>query len=90
LIFLFFFQKRKHKSAFKGEIILDDRKETLKYKLNDAQLIGFPWVIIIGRLLFSAFSFHFSSNYKKLLFLVNLLRQENMNCISERQKKLDF
>ena len=31
------------------EVILDDRKERFGFKMNDAELIGFPYTIIIGK-----------------------------------------
>ena len=33
----------------KVEVILDDRKERFGFKMNDAELIGFPYTIIIGK-----------------------------------------
>jgi prolyl-tRNA synthetase len=33
----------------KDEILLDDRKESIGVKLNDAELIGIPFVVIVGR-----------------------------------------
>ena len=31
------------------EVILDDRKERFGFKMKDAELIGFPYTIIIGK-----------------------------------------
>jgi len=31
------------------EVIYDDRKERFGFKMNDAELIGFPYTIIIGK-----------------------------------------
>ncbi len=33
----------------KVEVMLDDRKERFGFKMNDAELIGFPYTIIIGK-----------------------------------------
>lgn len=30
-------------------IVLDDRKETFGVKLNDAELVGYPYIVIVGR-----------------------------------------
>lgn len=37
------------------EVILDDRKERFGFKMNDAELIGFPYTIIIGKELENGF-----------------------------------
>ena len=31
------------------EVILDDRKERFGFKMKDAELIGFPYTIIVGK-----------------------------------------
>jgi len=31
------------------EVILDDRKERFGFKMKDAELIGFPYTVIIGK-----------------------------------------
>ena len=33
----------------KVEVILDDRKDRFGFKMNDAELIGFPYTVIIGK-----------------------------------------
>lgn len=33
----------------KDDVILDDRKESFGVKLNDAELIGIPYIVIVGR-----------------------------------------
>jgi len=35
--------------AARVEVMLDDRKERFGFKMNDAELIGFPYTIIIGK-----------------------------------------
>ena len=36
-------------SARNVEVIIDDRKERFGFKMNDAELIGFPYTIIVGK-----------------------------------------
>lgn len=39
-----------HIPAWAGEVILDDRwSRRLGYKLSDAELIGCPWIVVLGR-----------------------------------------
>ena len=36
--------------GLQGEVLLDDRwGRQLGYKLNDAELLGFPWRVLVGR-----------------------------------------
>ncbi len=36
-------------SALEGEVVLDDRHESPGFKMKEAQLLGFPWMVVVGR-----------------------------------------
>ena len=38
-----------HNSAnLDGEVVIDDRKKRLKARLEEAALLGYPWVVVVG------------------------------------------
>ncbi len=36
-------------SALEGEVVLDDRHESPGFKMKEAQLLGFPWMVVVGK-----------------------------------------
>jgi len=34
---------------FKGEVVIDDRDESVGFKLKDALLIGYPQIVVVGK-----------------------------------------
>lgn len=35
--------------GLEGEVVFDDREESVGFKLKDAQLIGYPWIAVLGK-----------------------------------------
>lgn len=47
---------QKHQTlGLDGEVVIDDREESVGFKLKDAQLIGYPWIVVVGKCVLLSF-----------------------------------